>query len=145
MTDFDTLTAVTDNLQTVLKGLGLNFTRQTFDDETQIPASLLPLGQIFFKSVEFENTHNERPSYAEAIFDVKVIQSHKAPETAIRDQQKWITSIRDGVTIGALNIGSLVSSKLVSRVTNEGSAEMDNKGSGMSFLTYPLRVRYREQ
>lgn len=144
MSNLYTVQAITKNIETVLKGKGINFTQKAFDDETQIPASLLPLGQIFYNAEEFEYVHGQRPGYAEIAFTVKVVIDRRTPEDSIRDQQSWVHSVRDGLTVNALNIGDIVTSKLVSKVTTE-SVSIENKSSNISALTMAFKVRYREE
>lgn len=143
MADFDTLDGITDNIETVLKGLGAVFAVETFTDVAAIPASLLPLGQVFFEGVDFENTHNERPSYAEARFLVSVTMADRNPRGLAREEQKWVHLIRDGLTINALNIGALASSKLVSKVVSS-PVRVDHPAPDYGVVEHEIRVRYRE-
>ena len=65
MANIDTVKSITDNLQTVLEGQGVRFSRKTFEDEKNIPASLIPFGEIFYQGENFEYTHGQKPEYAE--------------------------------------------------------------------------------
>ena len=47
MSNFDTVSAITDNLQEALKKQGIHFSKSGFDDLGSIPASQLPLGRTF--------------------------------------------------------------------------------------------------
>lgn len=144
MTNFTTVKFITDNLESVLKGLGIHFARKTFDDEKNIPSSLLPLGEIRYQGEAFEYTHGERMGYAEAEFALKVVISERDTVDMMRAQQKWAHSIRDALTINALNIAGLVTSKLISRVTTT-AVEVDNsRTDGIASLSYRVTVRYRE-
>lgn len=142
MSNFQTVTSITDNLQSVLKGMGINFTREAYDDEAAIPATILPHGQIFYEGETFEYTHGQKPEYGEILFRLRVVLRERASTDAIREQMKWVHLIRDGLTINALNIGDLVTSKLVSRVTTEG-VEIVNNAPRASII-YRALIRYRE-
>ena len=142
MANIDTVKSVTDNLQTVLDGLGIKFSRETYNDTSKIPASLIPFGQIFYAGESFEYTHGQKAEYAEIEFLIKVRLKSRDPVDRIREQQIWVHKIRDGLTVNALNIADLVTSKLISRVTTE-SVTINNI-SDLSTLDISIRVRYRE-
>ena len=142
MADIDTVKSTTDNLQTVLDGLGIKFSRETFDDLSKIPASLIPFGRIFYLGETFEYTHGQKAEYAEVEFSVQVVLKSRDAVDRIRDQQVWVHKLRDGLTVNALNIADLATSKLISRVTTE-SVTINNI-SDLSTLDYTIRVRYRE-
>lgn len=144
MANIDTVKAITDNLETVLKKQGVNFTRKTFDDEKNIPASLIPLGEIRYQGEAFEYTHGERPGYAEAEYALKVVLREREGHDMMREQQKWAHLIRAALTVAALNIGSLVTSKLVSRVTTEAVGVDNSRTDGIAALLYTIKIRYRE-
>jgi len=143
LTNFATITSITDNIQTVLKGLGLNFTREVYDDPATVPAGILPHGQIFYKSESFENVYNQRASYAEATFSVRVVLRKGDATALIREQQRWVHTVKDALTVNALNIGDLASSKLVSLVTIE-RAEAEALGDSIGAVTIDGVLRYRE-
>lgn len=145
MSNFDTVAAITDNIQSVLQGLGIKFSVKAFEDNKDVPASLLPYGEIFYTGETFEDIGGERPSYAEADFTLIVIMRERVARDLVRTEQDWTHRIREALTVGALNTGELNASKLVSRVTSP-SVGMD-KGSGKSglgILSYQAKVRYRE-
>lgn len=144
MGNLETVKFITDNIETVLKGLGIHFVRKTFEDEKNIPASLLPLGEIRYQGEVFEYTHGERMGYIEAEFALRVTIAERDTVDMMRAQQKWAHSIRGALTINALNIAGLVTSKYVSRVTT-AAVEVDNaRTDGVAALGYQLMVRYRE-
>ncbi len=138
----ETVWSITDNTQTVLQGLGIKFSRQIYEEVEKIPASLMPYGQIFYKGEEFEYTHGQKPEYGEIEFLLRVAIQNRDATQMIREQQKWAHLIRDGLTVAALNIGDIVSSKLVSRVTTE-DVTIDHRAA-VSVLEYGVLVRYRE-
>lgn len=144
MSDFDTLKAIRDNCITILTGMGIKFTSETNEDDFEVPASTLPRGYLFERDALFENTHGQRSSYAERVILIRVYG--KTNDSRVNQDffSLWITNIRTGLTVNALNIGDLVSSKLVSLVTTE-SIEIDNSNNeGLSFLDYEVLIRYRE-
>ncbi len=144
MGNFDTINAITDNLEAVLKGQGINFDRKTYDDLKQVPASSLPLGEIRYSGETFEYNFGEKPKYAEAEFDMKVILSASDPRDMMLTQQKWTHLIRDALTIAALNIGVLASSQLISRVTTVRVSMDNSRTDGIAAVDYRVSVRYRE-
>lgn len=142
MSNFDTIDAITDNLQGVLKKLGVNFARETFEDLNAIPASLLPHGQIFYEREDFEYAHGQKPEYANALFRLRVIIAGQDARLLIREQQKWVHLIREALTVNALNIGGLATSKLINMVSTE-NVEIENM-TAKAALNYRVAVRYRE-
>ena len=142
MSNADTIQAITDNLITVLKGLNLSMSIRPYDDTKSFPATIPPGGDIFYKGESFEFTFGERPKYAEADFEIRLIAEDREPEDQTRNLQILVHSVRDALTINALNVGNLASSKLVSRVTTE-NVIIENKDA-IAVLTYQVKVRYRE-
>ena len=142
MGNIDTITAITDNLQNVLKALGINFSREVYEDVDKVPASLLPHGQIFYVREEFEYAHGQKPEYATASFLIRVIIAGQDAQNLIRVQQKWVHLIREGLTVNTLNVGGLVTSKLINLVTTE-SVDVANQPVKCT-LNYRVNVRYRE-
>jgi hypothetical protein len=142
MTNIDTIHAVTDNLQSGLQNEGIRFSRKTYDDEKNIPASLIPFGEVIYQGEAFEYTHGQRPGYVEARFVFKVVLKERDPVDMMREEQGWVHRIRGAITVDALNTGALLSSKLVSRVTFTGVEVMNR--DYISVLVYRVSVRYRE-
>lgn len=142
MSNFDTINAITDNLEIVLKGLGIFFTSETFDDIDVIPASILPHGQIFYERETFEYTFGQKPEYATAEFKVRVVFMGRDARDLIRNQQRWAHSIRDAMTVNALNINALAASKLVSLVTVDGMDAINKVPKAE--ISCKLSIRYRE-
>jgi hypothetical protein len=143
MTNFSTIKSITDNLQTVLKGLGINFTCEMLKDGQSVSVSLLPLGQIFYDSETFEYTHGEKPEYIEVAYNIRILLQERNATDTIREQQRWVHTIRDALTVSALNIGDLASSKLVSKVTTE-DVSIDNTLDSITAVDYTVLIRYRE-
>ncbi len=142
MANLETIKSITDNLQTVLQSMGVKFARETIADESKIPASLIPFGQIFYNTEEFEYTHGQKPMYVDTEYLIRVVLREKTSTDLIRTQQEWVHLIRDGLTINALNINALASTKYVSRVTTE-LLVMDTR-ENTTFVHYTVKIRYRE-
>ncbi len=140
---FDTIIAITENIRDLLQAKGIKFSHKAYDDVKSVPASLLPLGQIFYAGEAFESPHGERPSYSEAEFAVKVLILEKDPERAVGEQQRWAHNIREALTVNALNTGALAATKRVSRV-NVARADAENHKDNLTSLTCKVFVRYRE-
>lgn len=142
MSNFETVSAITDNIQSVLKSQGINFTRNAFDDRKAVPASVLPLGRIFYAGESFEHSHGQKPLYAEVEYSIRVLLAEKDPEAMVREQQRWAHRVRGALTVDALNTGELAASRYVSRVAVAG-VEADNSRSTSSLVLRAV-VRYRE-
>lgn len=143
MGDFETVQAITDNIKTLCQGQGLKFSLKVIEDVENIPASLIPYGDIFYQGEEFEYDYGNKPGYIEAKFLLRVVLKEKAPADMIRNQQKWTHNLRGALTVDALNSGALAASKLVSKVEKE-EPEIENMPSFVSVLLFALRVRYRQ-
>ncbi|MFQ5736612.1 MAG: hypothetical protein ACE5GY_07085 [Thermodesulfobacteriota bacterium] len=142
MSNFDTANAIEDNLHTVLEALGINFTREAYDNEAAISAALLPHGQIFYLGEDFAYNHGEKPLYAEIRFLIRVVLRERDAADIGREQRRWVHLIRDNITIDALNIGDLAGSKLVSRASTDGVDTENN--APRAAIRYRVSVRYRE-
>lgn len=142
MGNFETVDAITDNVQLVLEQQGVRYEPEVIEDIDKIADSSLPLGQIFYKGEEFEYTHGQKPQYSEIEFLLRVVFRERNQREMIRLQQVWVHKIRDELTVTALNIGDLEFNKLVSRVTTE-NVDVDNRVV-LSVLEYEVLVRYRE-
>lgn len=142
MGNFETVKAITDNLQKILQAEGVKFSRKAYDDEKSIPASLIPFGGIFYQGEDFEYTHGQRPGYAEVVFRLRVVLKERSPAGLMRSQQQWVHAIREALTVNALNVGDLASTKYVSRVVIKG-VDIENR-ENFAFLNYTAAIRYRE-
>ena len=142
MSNFDTVSVITDNIHGVLKTTGINFTQKVFDDLEAVPASLLPLGAVYYSGERFESAYGQRPLYAEAEYNIRVLVSGRDEVGLIRELQRWAHTVKEALTVDALNTGSLAVSKPVSRVT---VARVDSENHrAVSSLGLRLAVRYRE-
>lgn len=144
MTNFDTIQAVTDNIEAVLRVQGIKFDRKTYDDLKDIPGSSLPQGLVYYDGERPEDTFHQRPSYIEADFTVKVILSVRDPKDMMRAQQKWAHLVRGALTVNALNTGSLAASKLVSMAQVKAINTDNSRGDGFATVNFSITIRYRE-
>jgi len=142
MSNFDTVTSITDNIQSILKREGIHFLKRTYEDGGAIPASLFPFGEIRYLGETFEEATGERPGYAEAEFRISVAFSGGDPSEVMREAQRWVHMIRGAITVNALNSGGLALPRYVSRVRTLG-AEFESKEK-FSRVNYKMAVRYRE-
>lgn len=140
--NFTTIKSITDNVQSVLQGQGIKFSRKTFEDEKAIPASLLPFGEIYYRGEDFEYNHGQRAGYSEASFNIKITLQDRDMTALMRSAQKWTHAVRDALTVNALNIVDLATSKLVSWVVME-SVDI-NYTTEYATLTHRAKIRYRE-
>lgn len=141
--NFATIRSITDNLESVCTKLGIKFARETFDDIDAIPASLLPHGQIFYEGEDFEYAFGQKPEYATANFRLQVVLKVGGDSREnIRNQQKWVHEIRDGLTVNALNITDLATTKYISMVKVEGVEAVN--AVAKSSLNVKVAIKYRE-
>ncbi|MEE9615278.1 MAG: hypothetical protein V3W31_10090 [Thermodesulfobacteriota bacterium] len=142
MANVDTVKAITDNLEVVLRGEGIKFSRKVYEDEKSIPASLIPFGRIFYRGESFEHTNGQKPGYVEIEYLASVVLREKDAADLIRRQQEWVHRIREALTVDALNTGELAASKYVSRVDTTG-VDMERRDT-LAFVNCKITVRYRE-
>lgn len=142
MTGYEIVAALTDNIEAVLRALGINFTRKSFEAQEGIPAGLLPLGEIFYLGEAFEQSLGQKPGYAEAGFLLKVSMAPGEPSVVIREEQKAIHAIRGALTVDALNANALSEARSVSGVRME-KAEVTGR-SNRPEVAVRIAVRYRE-
>ena len=140
--NFTTIKSITDNVQSVLEAQGIKFSRKTFENAKAIPAGLLPYGEVHYKGEDFEYTHGQRAGYAIGNFDVRVVLRDRDAIDLMRLTQKWTHAVRDALTINALNIVDLATSKLVSWVNVDGVAA--EHSAEFSFMNFNVKIRYRE-
>lgn len=142
MSNLSTVKAVTDNILSVLKVEGINFSCRTYDSKEQIPASIIPFGELFYLGEDFEYMHSGSYGYVEARFRANVTLDARDPVQTIQREQGWVHSLRSALTVSALNSGELASTKSVSKVTIS-NMDIENK-ERFSVLSFKISVRYRE-
>ena len=141
MSDFLTVKYLTTNLEVILSTT-LNWKLEDGSSERTPETNFLC--QLLFTGIEYEETYGQRPSYAEANFDIKVKTVKKTPSNSRDGEQEIITSLRDAITIDLLNVNNLAVSKLVSRVTHRTPLVSEHENN-MSEITYRVSLRYREE
>ncbi|WKZ33675.1 MAG: hypothetical protein QY316_04540 [Thermodesulfobacteriota bacterium] len=141
MTGYETVAALTDNIEAILRALGINFARKSFEHQEGIPAGLLPLGEIFYTGESFGQGLGQGPMYAEAGFVIRVTMPQGEPSVLIREEQKIIHMIRGALTVDALNTNALSDSKSVSWVRIE-KGEVNGRSSRPE-VSVRASVRYR--
>lgn len=137
-----TVSAITENMIELLGRQGLFFSKKAHDDGVDIPASLLPAGQLFYKGEVFDATYGQRPTYVEARYLLRVILRERSPDALMLEEQIWCHRIRGALTVDALNVKSLEVLKPVSRVAVD-AFEAQSRG-GLSNLSCDVVIRYRE-
>lgn len=142
MGNADTVKAITDNIRSVLKSTGIHFSPNIYEDDKNVPASLIPYGRIFYLGEEFEYTHGQRAGYAEAGFTIRVLLKERDHGSMLSAQQMWVHKIRESLTVGSVNTGALAGSRCVTRVTAR-RVGVEN-GVYLSRLIYTIALRYRE-
>lgn len=137
---FATIRAITDNMRAALESLGLKFAMGAVERD-KAAASMLPAGRISYEGESFEPTHGERPGYSEAEFGITVEIRAGDPAEAVREEQRWAHSVREALTVDALNAGELAAGKRVSRVRIPKSSVASGKESAS--INVKALVRYR--
>lgn len=142
MTNLEIVTAITENMETVLRSIGIVFARKTFDDDKNIPAASLPLGELFYEAQAFEDSFNEKPAYAQAEFTVRVVIGALQPDEAMTMQQSFTHLLRNALTVESLNVGALAALKPVSRVKIMRIEAASARG--VASVNMKAAIRYRE-
>lgn len=144
MSNFDTIKSITDNLETVLRAKGIKFERNLDTDIANTPASKLPVGHIIYRQELPEYVHGMKPKYVTAEFTVRVYNRERNPKNNIEFAQKWMHDVREAITVDALNIDDLASSKLVS-LAEAGPTDIEYPDESTVLLNTTVTIRYREQ
>lgn len=141
MSNIDTVKSITDNLQTVCQAQGIKFSRKTFEEPKNVPAALIPLGEIYYNGQVRQHNHGQGPQYIVINFSLKVVLKERDLQVMMRKQQEWINKLDDAITIQALNIGDLASSQLVSWVSIEEEETDDDIDQSKVNLLVDVRFR----
>lgn len=139
---YETISAITGNIEAVLKNEGLNVTRKALDSSGSLSAGLMPLAQVSYYGESFESPFGERPSYSEASFTIKIILPEQPDCPALTDEQMWAHQARQALTDSALNSGELALARAVTGVRIPGFSVESN--GGFSKISMDVKVRYRE-
>jgi hypothetical protein len=139
---YETISAITGNIESALASEGLNVTRKALDSNGSLPAGMLPLAQVFYAGELFESPFGERPCYSEASFTVKIILPEQPDCPAQPGEQMWAHRAKDAITAAALNSGQLAAAKPVSAVMIPGFRT--EIAGGFSKISLDVKIRYRE-
>jgi hypothetical protein len=137
----DTVNSIETNLRKVIKAGGINVSDSTFDKDT--PRSKMPIAEINYEGELMGYNHGQKPLYNGIQFRIRILIDARDERAKKREFIRILHLIRDNVTINALNIGDLASSKLVSKVTTEDT-DSTLSDENIGILEYDLQVRYRE-
>lgn len=143
MNNADTVIAIAENMRAAAQREGILFSYMTGSQARNVPASVMPVGEIVYTGETFEDSYGQRPCYVTAGFVIKVTLAGRNQEDIMRGQQVWAHKLRGALTINSLNTGALSLSKPVSRVQITGVQAEDGEDSGRT-LTCAVAVRYRE-
>jgi hypothetical protein len=140
MSNTETVQAIITNIETILTNSTLAFKLEDMSDDEKLKT--IDLAKVIYTGEEFEESYGERNLYNEIEFLI-VVQYTDPNPAARRDKNAVIVhKIRDNITIDALNVGFLASTKLVSRVEHvEAKTGIDQTTNTINYI---LKVRYRE-
>jgi len=140
MGDLATLTAINTNLRLVLSStIGWNLEDMSDDPDLETtPLVVIDYGNIFFAE-----DSGEQPKYIELPVILSVIKSELTKVARDLAFFSQVVSIRNNVTVDALNTGDLSVSKLITRVLS-GEPGSDQEKNILT-TTYPITMRFREE
>lgn len=141
MNSTETLNAITENLNSILKTEGMHLARENYENEKNVPSSIFPYGVVSYEGETFEYTHGQRPGYSDVDFLVRVVLRNKDTRAMTDDEQRWAHRIREALTVNTINSGRISVTSPVSRVTTR-SVKVEKAGH-ISRLIYSLSIRYR--
>jgi hypothetical protein len=139
---YETITAITGNIESSLASEGLNVTRKALDSNGSLPAGLMPLAQVSYNGESFESPFGERPCYSEAGFTIKIILPEQPDCPAEPGEQVWAHRAKGAITAAALNSGQLAAAKPVTAVMIPGFRT--EYTGGFSKISIDVKIRYRE-
>lgn len=138
MANADTVKAIEDNLTSILATQGFKVEDLSSDPDVDTT----PLCAILHRGETFGAAHGEKPLYNEISYELSIRFNTKYPSTSRDSIADWAHKVRTNVTVNALNVGSLATTKLVSWVNHNGYDI--NYTPPITSISYKLRVRYRE-
>ncbi|MCK5235476.1 MAG: hypothetical protein KAR06_00710 [Deltaproteobacteria bacterium] len=140
MGNYATVDAITDNIKAILTAQG--FQLEDLGIGTDKIMTTIPYVMVNYVGEKFDHAHGQRPLYNQANFELVFYINSDNPTTAKEKAQEFTHKIQENVTIDTLNVGALLSSKLVSQVySNDSFVDYDQP---LTRVTYSLYVRYRE-
>ena len=140
MSNKDTLQSINTNIETILTST-IGWKLEDLSDKVSTIKDT-PLTTLRFIDLNFEDIYGQKPKYLIAAYEIYVFGIKFTP-AEIRDKQaEFAFEIRDNITVDALNVGALATTKYVSRITHR---QAENEYSPpQTRLVYPLAVRFRE-
>jgi hypothetical protein len=140
MTNAANVKAIIANVESIISttiGYNLEYAIRADEDVDTTPNAVL-----LYDGEEFEENFGEKPLYNEIKFEI-LTQFRESDPQDIRDKSvDIIHNYRGNITIDALNVGDISSSKVVSRVDHDTNARAE--GIPVVQLSYQMLVRYRE-
>lgn len=120
MSTADTLSAIYDNLKTIIGGIvDVNTSREVMnafrDDSADVKLGG-PIAVVLYAGSEFDNSLGYRPKYDTGAFPVIIKFSEPDVSAALKKQMQIIHDIKAAVTVDALNVGELAVAKHISRI-----------------------------
>lgn len=141
MGNFDTINSISDNIITVLKAKKIDI-EVGIDPDKEVAGSKYPFGRVFNPDEDFQENHGEQSKYVNGVFLIRIYLRNTNEKELDREFKRWVHNIREAITINALNIGDLASTKYVSGVEKLEINKTVVESIGT--LDYELQVRYRE-
>jgi hypothetical protein len=140
----DTVNSILDNLESVLNAnTDLQWEFKAFFNPDSIAQAKFPFGWINFMDEDFEFNHNQKSKYNQVIVNLITGFQESSDRLLTRQRINLNHNVRDNVTVPSLNVGDLVTSKLVSRVEYDDIVVQDNDNN-VSLMTMQIRIKYRE-
>lgn len=140
---YETVSAITDNIEAALKAAGLNVIRKALDVSMSLSAGMMPVAQVVYNGESFESPFGERPAYSDARFTIKLIMPDQDSPLALIEEQRLAHQARQALTESALNSGALSAAKPVTGVKIQGF-DVETSG-GFKKISMDVNARYREQ
>jgi len=142
MSNLDTIQAIEANLKAILTTT-LDWDLEDLSDNPLVDDTTRTFCELDYGGVAaFEDLFNERPSYIEESFTIRVVANRPTHAARNLEAQTAIHALRGALNVAALNVGALSASKLVSRVAHLGGQV--NQDGPLVSVEYTIRVRYRE-
>jgi len=139
MSNLDTIKAIEDNLSAIILAQGFMLEDSSEDQKRRTK----PLCALRHTGEEFGDEYGQKPDYNDIRYTLRISFSDSAPGTTRDKTAEYAHKIRNNVTVNALNVGGLVSSKLIFHVAHEGYS-ITGEGPPETEMEYRLRIRYRE-
>jgi hypothetical protein len=142
MASVDTVLSIFKNVEKVLRAKGIKFVAQENLKPEDIPAAQMPAGFVDYDGEIFEYTTGMALGYAEVrcFIEIYIIG---ASVTARTDQIRWLHKLKTALTVNALNVGDLETSKKVSRV-DPGTPTVERLSPTLRVVRATVEVRYEE-